>query len=92
MITNSDINSDDIKIADIIWGPAESALQVKMKRKKPHNHNRIPKPTLPLSVPKQHEIIIMYIDIVCVNGIPLFFIKNWKTEFLIWHQAEIKER
>ena len=36
MITNCDINADDIKRADIIWGPAESVLQGKMKRKTKH--------------------------------------------------------
>ena len=33
MITNCDIHSDDIKRAYTIWGPAESVLQGKMKRK-----------------------------------------------------------
>ena len=33
IITTFDINSDYIKRADIIWGPAESVLQGKMKRK-----------------------------------------------------------
>ena len=33
MITNCDMNSDDIKRADIIWGPAESILKGKTKRK-----------------------------------------------------------
>ena len=33
MITNCDMNSDDIKRADIIWGPAEYILKGKTKRK-----------------------------------------------------------
>ena len=37
MITNCDIHSDDIKRAYIIWGPAESVLQGKMKRKNQTN-------------------------------------------------------
>ena len=37
MITNCEINSDDMKRADIIWGPAESVLQGKMKIKKQTN-------------------------------------------------------
>ena len=44
------INADDIKRADTIWGPAESVLQGKMKRKKQKTHNKIPKMALPLSV------------------------------------------
>ena len=55
IITNCDINADDIKRADIIWGPAESVLQGKMKRKKPSTHNNIPKLTLLLSVSQQHK-------------------------------------
>ena len=55
MINNCDINTDDIKRADVIWGPAESVLQGKMKSKKPNTHNNIPKLTLPLSVSQQHK-------------------------------------
>ena len=33
MITNCDINSDDINKSDIIWGPEEYVLQGKMKIK-----------------------------------------------------------
>ena len=62
MITKCDIDSDDLNIADIIWGPAESVLQGKTKTKKPNKHNRIPKLTLPILVSKQHKIITMYID------------------------------
>ena len=63
MITNCDINADDIKRADTIWGPAESVLQGKMKSKKTNTHNNIPKLALPLSVSHQHKQITMYIDI-----------------------------
>ena len=34
MITNCDKNADDIKRADIIWGPAETVLHRVMKKKK----------------------------------------------------------
>ena len=63
MITNCDINADDIKRADTIRGPAESVLQGKMKRKKPNTHNKIPNLALPLSVSQQQKQITMYIDI-----------------------------
>ena len=55
MITNCDINTDNIKRADIIWRPAEYVLQGEMKMKKPNAHNNIPKLTLPLSVSQQHK-------------------------------------
>ena len=39
MITDCDINSDYIKRADIIWGLAESVLQVKnLKNQKKQNY------------------------------------------------------
>ena len=63
MITNCDINVDDIKISDIIWVPAESVLQGEMKMKKPNTHNKVPKLTLPISESPQHKKISMYIDI-----------------------------
>ena len=63
MITNCDINSDDIKRADTILGPAEYVLQGKMKKKKPNTHNNIPNLALPLSVSQEHKKITMYIDI-----------------------------
>ena len=71
-ITNCDINADDIKRAYFIWGPAESVLQGKMKRKKPNTHNKIPKLTLPLSVSQKQKTITMYIAIFYVNRIPFF--------------------
>ena len=52
MTTNCDKNLYYIKRADIIWGPAESVLEGKME--KTNKHNRIPKPTLPLSVSELH--------------------------------------
>ena len=82
MITNCDINKDDIKRDDVIWGPAESVLQVKMKRKKPNTHNKIPKLTLPLLVSQQHKKITMYIEIFYVNLIPFFLSKTGKLNFL----------
>ena len=63
MITNCDINVDDIKRADTIWGPAEYVLQGEMKKKRPNTHNNIPNMDLPLSVSQQHKEITMYIDI-----------------------------
>ena len=67
MITNCDINADDIKRSDTIWRPTESVWQGKLKRKIPNTHNNIPKPALPLSVSQQHKKITMYIDIFYVN-------------------------
>ena len=69
MITNCDINSDNIKRADTIWGPAESMLQGKMKRKKPNTHNKITKLALHISVSQEHKQITMYIDFFYVNHI-----------------------
>ena len=66
-ITNCDINSDNIKRADNIWGPAEYLLKGKIKGKNPNKHNRITELTLPLSISKQPKIITMYIDILYVN-------------------------
>ena len=91
MTTNCDINADDIKKSDIIWGPAEYVLQGEIKRKKPNTHNNIPKLALPLSVSQQHKKITMYIDILMLIE-SLFLIKNRKTEFLVWNQAKIKEQ
>ena len=82
MITNCDINSYDINRADIIWGPEESVLQGKMKRKNSNKHNKIPKLTLPLSVSKQYKRITMYIDIFYVNKILFFLSKTGKLNFL----------
>ena len=82
MITNCDINADDIKRADIIWGPSKSALQRKMKRKKPNTHNKIPKLALPLSVSQQHKKITMYIDNFYVNRITFFLSKTGNLNFL----------
>ena len=78
MITNCDINADDIKRADTIWGPSESVLQGKIKRKKPNTQNTIPKLALPLSVSQQHKQITMYIDIFYVNRISFFLSKIGK--------------
>ena len=75
MITNCDINADDIKRADTIWGPTESVLQGEMKRKKPNTHNKIPKLSLPLLVSQQNKKITMYIEILYVNRI-LFFLSK----------------
>ena len=82
MITNCDINIDDIIRAGVILGPAESVLQGKMKRKKPNTHNKITKLTLPLSVSQQHKTITMYIDIFYVNQISFFLSKTGKLNFL----------
>ena len=82
MITSCDINTDNIKRADTIWGPAESVLQGKMKRKRPNTHNKIPKLAIPLSVSQQHKQITMYIDIFYVNQIPFFLSKTGKLNFL----------
>ena len=92
MITNCNINADDIKQADVIWGPAKSVLQGKMKRKTPITYNKIQKLTLPLSVSQQHKQITMYIDIFYVNRNSFFLIKNRETKFLVWNQAKIKEQ
>ena len=61
IITNYDINADNIKSADTIWGPTEYMLQGKMKRKRPNTHNNTPKLALPVS--QQHKHITMYIEI-----------------------------
>ena len=82
MITNCDINADDITRADTIWGPAESVMQGEMKRKKPNTHNKIPKLALTLSVSQQHKQITMYIDIFYVNRFPFFLSKTGKLNFL----------
>ena len=82
MIANCDKNSDDIKRADIIWGPTEPVLQGKMKGKKLNKHSRIPKLALPLLVSKQHKIITIYIDTLYLNGITLFLSETGKLNFL----------
>ena len=82
MINNCNINTDDINRADVIWGPSESVLQGKMKRKKPNTHDKIPKLTLPLSMSQQHKKNTMYIDIFYVNRIPFFLSKTGKLNFL----------
>ena len=89
IITNCDINSEYIKRAYIIGGPAESLLQVK-KKKKTNKNNRIPKWTLPLLVSKLHKRIIMYIDIIYVNGIPFFLSKT--GELILLSVTKIKSR
>ena len=76
MITNCNINADDIKRADTIWGPAESVLQGKTKSKRQNTHNKIPKLSLPLSVSQQHKQITMYIDTFYVNRIPFSYQKQ----------------
>ena len=91
MITNCNINADNIKRADTIWGPTESVLQGKMKRKKPNTHNKIPNLDLPLSVSQQNKQITMYIDIFMSIG-SLFLIKNRETKLLVWNKTKIKER
>ena len=55
MITNCDINADDINRAAIIWGTTEYVIKGKTKRKKPNTHNKIPNMTLPISVLQQHQ-------------------------------------
>ena len=92
MITNCDMNADDIKRSDIIWGPAESELQGEMKRKKPNTHNKIPKLTLPLSVSQQHKKITMYIDIFYVNRIPFYLSKTGKLYFLSGTKLKSRSR
>ena len=82
MITNCDINADDIKRADTIWGPAEYVLQGKMKRKKPNTHNKIPNLALPISVSQQQKQITMQIRILYVNQIPFFLSKTGRLNFL----------
>ena len=82
MITNCDKNADDIKQVDTIWGPAESMLQGKMKRKRPNTHNNIPNLALPLSVSQQHKQITMYIEFFYVNRIPFLLSKTGKLNYL----------
>ena len=91
MITNCDINSDNIKRADTIWGPAESVLQGKMKRKKPNTHNKILKLALPLSVSQQHKQITMYI-IFFMSIESLFSYQKQENKFLVWKETKIKVR
>ena len=82
MNTNCDINTEDIKRADIIWGPAEYVIQGKMKRKNPNTHNKISKLTFRLSVSQQSKNITMCIDIFYVNQIYFFLSKTGKLNFL----------
>ena len=91
MITNCDINADDIKRADTIWGPAESVLQGKMKRKQ-NTHNKIPNMSLHLSVSQQHKQITMYIEFFLCQSNPFFIIKDRETKFIVWNKTKIKER
>ena len=83
MITNCNINADNIKRSDTIWGTAGSVLQGKMKRKKPNTHNKISNMALPISVSQQHKQITMYIDIFYVNRIPFFLSKTGKLNFFL---------
>ena len=55
MITNCDINTDNIKRADIIWGPTESVPQGKMKRKTKHTQQYSKADSISVSVTKTHK-------------------------------------
>ena len=52
------------------------------EKKKPNTHNKIPKPTLPMSVSQQDKQITMYIEIFYVNIIPFFLSKTVELNFL----------
>ena len=90
MITNCNINTDDIKRADIIRGPAEYVLQGEMKRKKTKRTQQYFKADSPSVSVTTTQKITLYIDIFYVNRIPFFLSKIGKLNFLSGNKLKSK--
>ena len=77
-VINCDVTTDDIQRGIFVYGEPVPLLKAKMKRISPRTRPVLTKVPLPLSISELYRDLILYMDIMWVNGDPFLLTKSGK--------------
>ena len=82
LMNNCAITTDDVNMAEIIYGSPVPFLKGHMVRRKPQVHDKIEKIPLPPMIAQHHLDVALAMDFFFVNGNVFFLTKSHKIDFL----------
>ena len=92
LIDNSNINADDIRRAQHIFGTPTPLLQGKMTRTPPPSMRKVERLAIPAPILDRHKDLQLFVDFFFVNGHPFLHSKCNKINFLTVQHCQSRSK